>query len=522
MTLPAPNLLGLPKKYTAWRPHQSQAVEHIISSETPFITQIAPTGSGKSLTYVSAAHLSTNRSIFLTSTKGLMNQLSTDFTELGIVTVKGKNSYMCKAENDGSRCDVGPCNAGFKCGYKESGGCPYYDAIKAAQTAPLVVTNYAFWMTYNKYAQGLALPDMLVCDEAHDLPQLVSDFLTCRINRNRPAIWSVIREPSSPEHMSVESWAIWADAQMDALKDHISLLRKSIQTGANKKVRSELRTFINLKKSLTMMSEMDSETWIMDVNPKYLEFAPIWPKLYTNDVLFLNVPKILLTSATVCGKTTQMLGITTQLNSLEEFPHTFPVENRRLIHIPTVRLNIRSTDLDIREWTRRIDQILRTRLDRKGIVHTVSYLRRNHILAQSELREHMMTHSTEDAIKMVHRFKNSEAPKFLVSPSMTTGYDFPDDTCRIQIIGKVAYPDTRNKIVKARCKEDTEYGAYIAAQQLVQAVGRSVRSVTDWSENFVIDDNIKWFMPKYKHFMPDWFTESYQSVRTTPKPKKIN
>jgi Rad3-related DNA helicase len=272
-----------------------------------------------------------------------------------------------------------------------------------------------------------------------------------------------------------------------------------------------------------MMCEMDSETWVMDVNDKFIEFAPIWPKDYTNDVLFLDVSKSLLTSATVCGKTCEMLGVDPDINTVMEFPHSFPVKNRQLIHIPTVRMNIHATKLDIREWTRRIDQILRNRLDRKGIIHTVSYERRNHVIAQSRYSEHMMTHQTKDAIKMVHRFKEADPPAILVSPSMTTGWDFPYDDCEFQIIGKLAYPDTRNKIVKARVKEDPDYGAYVAMQQLVQACGRAVRAKDDHSENFIIDDNIRWFVKKFKAFAPKWFLESYRSTTTIPKPpRRIN
>jgi len=521
MTLPAPNILGMPDRYDEWRENQSEATEKIIGTKQSIITQIAPTGFGKSLAYTTAAHVATNRTVILTSTKALQKQLTNDFSEIGLVSVKGKNAYMCKMENDGSRCDEGPCNAGVKCNYKEGGGCPYYDAVKASQTAPLVVTNYAFWMTYNKYAEGLAMPDLLVCDEAHDLPQTVSTFLTCKIRRDRPMIWSVIKEPPLWADMSVESWAEWAESQVSAVNKELKFLRKMIKEGANKKIRRKLRTFIALKKSLVMMAEMDSETWVMDINDRYLEFAPIWPKEYTSDVLFLTVPKILLTSATVCKKTCDMLGVDSELNELMEFPHSFPVENRKLIHIPTVRLNIHATDLDIREWTRKIDQILRTRLDRKGIIHTVSYDRRNHVLAQSKYKEHMMTHQTADAIKMVHRFKEAPPPKFLVSPSVTTGWDFPDDTCRFQIIGKLPYPDTRNKIVKARVTEDPDYGAYIASQQLEQAVGRGTRSKNDWCENLILDDNIRWFIKKYKKFMHKWFLEAYSAVKTIPKPRRV-
>lgn len=519
MILPPPNSLGLPDRYDCWRPNQAEAVRHLIESDLPFHTMIAPTGFGKSLFYVGAAHLSTDRTVILTSTKALMSQLENDFRDMGIVSVKGKNSYICKMENDGSPCDMGPCNAGVKCSYKQ-GGCAYYDAIRAAQTASLVVTNYAFWMSYNRFGRGLTKPDMLVCDEAHDLPQLVSDFLTCKINRTNSLIWSVLSEPRDAEHMTLEEWGQWADAQKDPVKEKLKSLRSRVKNGADQKVRKQLGTFTNLQKNLAFLSEANSQSWAMDVNAKYLEFAPTWPKAYTNDVLFLGVPKVVLTSATVCEKTTQMLGVYQELNDVVEFPSSFPIANRMLYHIPTVRLNIHASMMDIRQWTKRIDQILRPRMDRKGIIHTTSYERRNHVLAQSEFRKFLWTHDTKDVIRRVSQFKKADPPAFMVSPSLTTGFDFPDDTCRVQILGKLPYPDTRNKIVKARTKEDPDYGAYIAAQGLEQAVGRGDRSATDWCENFIIDDSIGWFIPRFGKFLHKWFLEAYQSVRVLPPPRK--
>lgn len=515
--------MGMPEKYTAWRPNQEKAIEEIIFSQSPYVTQIAPTGCGKSLQYVTGAHASAEHAVILTSTKGLMRQLENDFAEIGMVAVKGKNSYMCKAESDGSSCEEGPCNAGFKCRFKDNGGCPYYDAIQAARGAPLTVTNYAFWMTYNKYAEKFPDPDLLICDEAHDLPQLVSDFLTSKINRQQPIIWSLLTPPENERTIGISGWAEWADAMLPRVRDKISDLKEHIKMadGGNKQVRRELRTFAYLLRNLLTMSKMNSQEWVMDVNEYSLEFAPIWPKEYTRDVLFLDATKVLLTSATVCEKTTEMLGIRPEDNQVSEFPHSFPKQNRELIFIPTVRLNIHAKPIHIRQWTSRIDQIIRPRLDRKGLIHTVSYERRSFVMAQSEFSDYMVSHTTGDMIKMLSRFMKADPPLIMVSPSMTTGIDLPDDTCRYQIIGKVPWPDTRNKIVKARTDEDPEYGAYIAAQQLVQAVGRGVRSVDDWCENFIIDSNIGWFMKNYNKFMPRWFLESYRRSEVIPQPRSL-
>jgi Rad3-related DNA helicase len=104
---------------------------------------------------------------------------------------------------------------------------------------------------------------------------------------------------------------------------------------------------------------------------------------------------------------------------------------------------------------------------------------------------------------------------------MTTGVDFPYDQCRYQIIAKVPFPDTRNKVMAARTKEDPTYAHYIAMQTLVQMSGRGMRAADDACETIIVDDHAKWFIPKWRIFAPRWFMESFMSVNMVPRPIKL-
>ena len=61
----------------------------------------------------------------------------------------------------------------------------------------------------------------------------------------------------------------------------------------------------------------------------------------------------------------------------------------------------------------------------------------------------------------------------LVSPSVTTGWDFPE--ADYLIIAKIPYPDTQPKVVKARIEEDKEWAAFTAMETLIQEAGRGSR-----------------------------------------------
>ena len=107
----------------------------------------------------------------------------------------------------------------------------------------------------------------------------------------------------------------------------------------------------------------------------------------------------------------------------------------------------------------------------------------------------------------------------LIGPSVTTGYDFPGTQCEYQILAKVPFPDSRSPILKARCEQDKLYADYLTMQTLVQTCGRAMRSKMDQCENFIVDDNIRWFMSRNGNTLaPKWFRRTYRILSKVPPP----
>src|SRR5262249_4558951 len=161
--LPDPPYLGLPQKFTSWRPGQDKAVCDILDSPRRVVILNAPTGFGKTITYVGAAMLGLRRTAFLTATKGLQSQLLADFGPIGMVDIRGQNNYLCRALQPsgiyygqgikpGDRCDAGPCHVGAPCSARRS-GCDYFDAVKVAQNRRLVTSNYSYWVAQHRYSE---------------------------------------------------------------------------------------------------------------------------------------------------------------------------------------------------------------------------------------------------------------------------------------------------------------------------------------------------------------------------------
>lgn len=511
--LPPPCAFGMPDKFSHWRPNQAEAVLNITDCDTRFLVQSQPTGSGKSLCYIAAAALSGRRALILTSTKALQSQLLDDFGGVGLEDIRGQNAYQCIAVSDDRvTCDHGPCKAGIPCRHREE-KCLYRLAVERAKSSALVVTNYAYWM-HNMDKLGRF--GVIVMDEAHDAPNHLRDFLSVTFTRLEiegmaGGVW-----PHTDER-NREEWVVWAHKNLSLVQNmsgDLSVGLKDMAASGRSPAASllrEVRALKQLERKLQRIAAMEG-TWVAELKGKDLTFGPVDPAPYAERCLFQAVKNVVLVSATVRPKTAELLGIRKEDMTFKEYDSTFPEDRRPVIHVPTVRMNHRTTDADMHRWLQRIDGIIRLRKERKGIIHTVSYKRRNFILQNSKFRDQMITHDIRTAGRVVREFKRTTRPVVLVSPSMVTGYDFPYRECEYQVISKLSFPDARSKVMQAITGADKDYVHYLTMQSLVQACGRGMRAADDMCECFIIDDNIQWFLWRYKNFAPVWFIRAFRKT----------
>lgn len=529
--LPSLTLYGAPDKFTKWRPKQEAAILAAADSQKRFIFQSAPTGFGKSPVYVGQSLITGDRTIVLTSTKGLQTQLVDDFAGVGLVDIRGMNSYPCRAAdaefsiraNHEVTCEEGPCRAGLKCSMREA-GCSYYEAYHTAQGGQLVVTNYAYWMTINRYGEGLGDFDLMIMDEGHNAPDELSDFLSVELENSE--IEGVIGSTAMRAGSNIDDWRKWAvyhaskmEERLDSVVGKIRMARESghrVEYTAIREASAVRRVLGKVKTIAGMKGE-----WVMEQQGKRYRFDPVWPAEYAEQVLFKGIKKVVVFSATIRPKTADILGIKPADRDFNEYPSTFPVARRPVIQVDTCQMNFRTTPEQLKKWCNRIDQIIQNRLDRKGIVQTVSFARRNLIMQESEFASLMYVNDPSNTRSVVEQFKKADPPAILVSPSVTTGYDFPYETCQYQIIGKIPFMDNRPAVIQARSKSDKDYTNYMAAQNLIQMAGRGMRAEDDICETIIIDDNIKWFIYRYKQFFPKWFMESYRQSATIPRPLEL-
>lgn len=497
--------LGLPSRFSVWRPNQLDAILEASSSPSRFVGLCQPTGSGKSLTAMAISRLLDARTLYLTSTKGLQNQLRSDFPYLE--DVRGQANYACELDRE-LRVSEGPCHEGMSCHLKQD-GCTYYDAVRRVKGSRYALTNYAYWLTMYGWGDGLGDFDLLICDEGHAAPKEIAEAVSVRLSAEERRI--IRRDPPAT------GWKEWAAEAIDRIK-RASSWQDNGSPAAELRRKAKAR---GAEMKLKRLSEADEAEWIMSEEAGDPRWDPITPASYAHH-LFQKVAKVVLVSATIRPKTMELLGLGPSSYSFLDYPSTFDLENRPVVWIPTARIDRRATPAHYQAWIDRGDEIIKGRLDRKGIWHTVSYDRAKLVMESSRYSSIMLFHDRHTARSVVERFKSAPAPCILVSPSMSTGYDFPYDACRYQIIGKVAFPDTRAPVMRARCKRDKEYASFLAMTDLIQAAGRGVRAEDDWCETFILDDNVQWFMNKFGKFAPRWFKDAYRKKKFVPDPPPID
>lgn len=529
-TLPSPFSLGLPARFTDWRPDQIPALDLVLNSPKRFIALAMPTGSGKTVAYMAASHLHEGRAVVLTATKGLQDQIEGEFGEMGVVDVRGQNAYPCKAlgkdgelqhlreQGQTQSCEQGPCHGGVKCTLKEA-GCEYYDRVRVAIESELVSTNYAFWLAQQRYSKGLGGADLLVLDEAHDAVDELSRILTIKLERWIAKVAGVVPPWELGASPGIAAWASWGAFHQAKILARLENL-PTATTPSELKYR---RRLMAVSQVLGRIATMRPGNWVEDHTAEAWVFEILDPSAFAEELLFQKTKKVVFSSATLVPKTLALLGVAPDEVDWYHCPSRFPVARRPVWYIPTVRVDYRMSAQDVVLWAARIDQIIDSRLalGRKGIVHTVSYRRAQDLFERSRHKKHMLLNTHASISETVHLFKQATTPAVLVSPSVTTGWDFPGDECRWQIIGKLPMPSTQSAIVKARGMADKDYVPYLMCQTLQQSVGRIVRGEEDWGETAIVDDHWDWARAKYKHHLRPWFREACTQVTTIPTPLMV-
>lgn len=524
--IPPPYVYGLPAdKFASWRPNQARAAMRAIETPLRHPVLVAPTGFGKSAAAETIARYM-GRSMYLTVTKALQDQINEDF--LDRYDIRGKSNYDCSVLLDGgfegwaAKCDQAE-ELCLSCHLRER-GCEPYDRARRAKREQHVVSNYAKWLTMQSDDE-LGEFDVLICDEAHDAVEQLSSSMQVELRYH--AVDKFCHQ-TMPAEQPLRDWSNWATRHAAKLRPLYDGMTARAAAGDRSRA-GDLRELRGLMRALETLATARGG-WAEDrpEGGKGVTFEPVWPRAYGHR-LFKRVPKIVMMSATITRKDLDLLGVDPAHVDFAEYPSSFPIANRPVIAVPGARMSGSMNEQDKIEAVRRVDQIIDARLDRKGIIHTVSFERARDILRLSRhaslmvfndpARRHGLT-SSDHTKATVAEFRKRDAPVILIGPSFTTGWDFPGVQAEYQIIYKIPFMNRHaSKVADARCKDDTEFDGWQAMKKIVQMAGRIVRSSDDRGETLITDAMWgDWFLKRNRKHAPNWFLQAVSESASIPVP----
>jgi ATP-dependent DNA helicase DinG len=264
------------------------------------------------------------------------------------------------------------------------------------------------------------------------------------------------------------------------------------------------------------------ENWIVSeiIKENYevvkVEFKPLDISKYCKAVLD-RCSKTLIMSATILNYKAfcRNIGISSDSNEVKfiQVPSDFPVENRPIYSLNVAYLNYNNLQRQdtMTAITKTINNLMTIHSKHKGIIHTTSYEQLNFIkgnISKENTRRLIVTDPEIQRDEVIQEHIYTKKPTVLISPSLHTGLDLNEDLSRFQIITKVPYPNKSDRWINAKRDKDAEWYYWQTGLKLVQAYGRSIRSIDDWAKTYILDSAFQYFLRKNSDILPDWFLKA--------------
>lgn len=477
-----------------FRSYQYEAIDFIMQSEKSVVVIEAPTGSGKSLIGAITSFLH-NDSIYLVHSKSLQEQIMDEFPEFRLLF--GRSNYECPEFHNSTAADCPYKNPNDSC--KHVTACPYRVQKKVVAAHPLRVINYQYILSEWNYVGQLSGKPFVVCDEADKLEDVLLNFISLQISDWHMKKFKLPRPKYKTNCTNgIKNWLSWSRECALVVKEYIEKLDK-------KTPRKEIEQYSGLLQKLQRFGKLLDETWIYEEGTnrfgEYWRFAPTWitPEM-TDEYLRRHVGsegtqevqgKLVLLSATLppIAVLSKEIGVPVSEMDYMEVPSTFDPDNRKTYVFPVAKMSRSTTETEFPKMRDKIIEILNSYPTQKGLIHTSNYRIAELIMDINDDR--LITHDGRNRIEQLNKFKTSDEPLVLVSPSMDRGVSLNDDLARFIIVAKMPFPDLGDKQVQTRMFNGGAMGKYwyraTAVQTLEQMVGRGVRTPDDYCDIYLLD-----------------------------------
>lgn len=521
--------------YPTIRKHQLEILTKIYNNYDKydnFIIQ-APTGTGKSAIAYTLCN-SVPKAMILTGTKLLQNQYMKEFPLFECI--KGRSSYKCNEKSD-KNCLNAPCMTDDKFDNKNCiKTCCYQAALEKLKYDNAILTNYACLI--NNASIKARKNDVVVFDEAHNLEDQLVEIQAFNIDKEKLIDKYKLDEYIDDLEDTLATTMILTGLAFDAksvkkfqyknieLPRNVYILKViqellylklkyfALEDDNDVKIREEITKLYNRLKVYT--ESYNNPNWIVDVKDKNniviqpLDISELFNK-FTK-----NFNKKFFMSATII--------------SVKDFVDTFKLNPHRTAYIevdevfnptlspivsyPVGKMGYNDIANTIPNIVKAVKDILDIHKNEKGIILTNNYKVTEAIIKGVDSKRLIHKYEKEyyylSNEEMYEKHINGKKNSVLISPSMNTGVDLPDDQCRFEIIVKLPYDSLGDKRIKYKAKEDRNWYLTRMIRTFIQSCGRCVRNDKDWAVIYVLDSSFLDVMGKEKNKLSDTFYSRFK------------
>lgn len=511
-------------KNKPFRRYQGETILHAINGEKKFSIVEAPTGSGKSLIGMVSGAME-GGCTYLVHSKVLQQQLVADFPEAFVLF--GRNNYPCLLwEKEGLDCSMCTHNQSTPCPYASAKGrkarCLYEAAKHQALASQFRVLNYDYFITEANFVGRFSGEDFIVCDEADAFEDILVDFVSLSFSYKLLADTGINVGPfrkTAKSQLGIEPWVLFAQE----VKDHANKYRWVLEAQAKRLQAGRELAFLMRKiqrvqtlvtKAKIFLDNVD-DTWLFDDRDENnVTFRPIWmTEKLAEQFMWRHGKRFLVLSAVFPPNTvlSATLGIPGEDIDKLRVPSTFPVGNRNIYLENTAKLTSKTFNEEVPKIVSKVDEIMEKHPNEKGLIHCVSYKLGEAIAKGCKKGNRLVVHNGNNRQEQVSRFRESDKPLVMISPSLDRGVSLNDDLCRFIIIAKAPYLSLGDKVTSARLYSSRLGQLWYTTNMLLtvlQMSGRGMRSETDRCNTYILDQLVDKAICEMPSVLPDWWKEA--------------
>ena len=538
----------IPFEGKSFRSGQEESINKIlasIDSGNKFTILNASVGAGKSLVgYILAKYFEQQNlhTYLCTATKILQSQYINDFTD--VKTIKGRMNFDCLSEPLFD-CAKGMCqsHANYVCerkplikdewffndiaipnlptkintdesvffgdpefdDYYLNGMCEYWKQKAEGVMSPITMLNYDYLITDTRFVHHLPYRKLLICDEAHNLENILMRQLETRFSPK------TIKNETGIEIKMLNSIDEWIDEFRNISYEYKKVSRKTDSSKTKKRMQEK---YVKFEESALLL-ESNPDNWVCVTENKnnypFLVFKPIRVSDYTH-FIFDVAQHVVLMTGTILKQDVFARDLGIDDFSYIETPSIIPPKQRPIIKSYVGSMSRTSINKTMPNLIQKIKILSEKHFDEKGVLHVYTYNISKRLEEEFYDNDRFLFHNSKNKEEVFQKFKNDKTNKILVSPVAFEGVDFPYDQARWQCICKEPFPNIMDPQISVR--DSIDYGWVFRQRCLVlsQMYGRTNRAEDDYSITYLLDSRIESLLGP-SSLVTDYFLEALDGLR---------